>query len=105
MSSVLTEHFGYLSDQIKVDRYKTVIDRIVRPKHIVLDLGCGSGVLGLMALRAGAQKVYFVEEGVILEAARQTIVNAGLADKAEFFQTNSFQLPCPNRSISSFATM
>ena len=97
MSSVLSEHFSYLSDRVKVDRYKAVIDRLVRPGHVVLDLGCGSGVLGLMALRAGARKVYFVEEGVILEAARQTVVNAGLADKAEFLQTNSFQLTLPEQ--------
>jgi len=97
MPSVLEEHFGYLSDRVKVDRYKTVIDRIVRPDHAVLDLGCGSGLLGLMALRAGARKVYFVEEGVILEAARQTVVNAGLADRAEFIQTNSFQLTLPDK--------
>ncbi len=97
MSSVLEEHFGYLSDRVKLDRYKAVIERIVRPEQIVLDLGCGSGVLGLMALRAGAKKVYFVEDGVILEAARQTVVNAGLADSAEFIQTNSFQLTLPEQ--------
>jgi SAM-dependent methyltransferase len=97
MSSVLEEHFGYLSDRVKADRYKTVIDRLVRPEHTVLDLGCGSGVLGLMALRAGAQKVFFIEEGVILEAARQTVVNAGFADKAEFIQSNSFQLRLPEQ--------
>ena len=97
MTSVLEEHFGYLSDQVKIDRYKTVIERIVRPEHTVLDLGCGSGVLGLMALKAGAQKVYFVEEGVILEAARQTVVNAGFSDRAEFIQTNSYQLSLPER--------
>ena len=97
MPSVLEEHYGYLSDRVKIDRYKAVIDRLVRPEHTALDLGCGSGVLGLMALRAGARKVYFVEEGVILEAARQTVINAGFGDQAEFFQTNSFQLTLPEQ--------
>ena len=64
---------------------------------MVLDLGCGTGLLGLMALRAGARKVYFIEEGPIIELARRTIADAGFADKAEFLQANSYQLSLPER--------
>ena len=76
-------------------QYQAAIEQIVRPEHVVLDLGCGSGSLGLMALRAGAQKVFFVEEESILEVARQTVSSAGFADRAEFFQENSFELVLP----------
>jgi protein arginine N-methyltransferase 1 len=97
MAKTLDEHYGYLSDRVKLEKYQVAIDRLVRPEHVVLDLGCGSGLLGLMALRAGARKVLFVEEGAIIEVARQTVTNAGFADKAEFFQTNSFELSLPER--------
>jgi SAM-dependent methyltransferase len=92
MAKILDEHFGYLSDQVKVEQYRTALDQLVRPEHSVLDLGCGAGLLGLMALRAGARKVIFVEEGEIIEVARRTVAEAGFGDRAEFFQTNSFEL-------------
>ena len=97
MAKTLEEHFSYLSDRVKIKQYRTAIDQVVRPEHVVLDLGCGAGLLGLMALRAGAQKVLFVEEGDIIEVARLTIANAGFEDKAEFFQTNSFELTLPEQ--------
>ena len=97
MAKTLEEHHGYLADRVKIAQYQAAIDRAVHPEHTVLDLGCGSGLLGLMALRAGASKVYFVEEGSVLEVARQTIMNAGFAGKSEFFLANSFELTLPER--------
>jgi protein arginine N-methyltransferase 1 len=98
MATTLDEHFGYLSDRTKLAQYQAAIEQLVRPGHVVLDLGCGSGLLGLMALRAGARKVIFVEEGTIIEAARRTIEEAGFGDRAEFFQRNSFELALPERA-------
>jgi len=97
MPNTLEEHYGYLSDRAKLKAYESAINRLVQPDSIVLDLGCGSGLLGLMALRAGARKVLFVEEGEVIEVARQTIDQAGFGDKAEFFQTNSFELEIHDR--------
>jgi protein arginine N-methyltransferase 1 len=97
MAKTLDEHFSYLADRTKLERYQMAIDAVVGPEHVVLDLGCGSGSLGLMALRAGARKVLFVEEGPIIEAARRTISGAGLSDRAEFIQGNSFELALPGR--------
>ena len=97
MAKTLEEHYGYLADRVKLDRYQAAIDHAVRPEHVVLDLGCGSGLLGLMALRAGALKVLFVEEASVIEVARRTIGEAGFADRAEFFQANSFELELPER--------
>ena len=97
MPKTLEEHYGYLSDRVKLKAYESAINQLVRPDSIVMDLGCGSGLLGLMALRAGAHKVLFVEEGEVIEVARQTIVQAGFDDRAEFFRTNSFELSLPER--------
>jgi len=92
MTKTLDEHYYYLNDRVKLEQYQAAISRQVRAEHVVLDLGCGSGLLGLMALRAGAAKVLFVEEGAIIEVARQTVVEAGFGDRAEFLQVNSFEL-------------
>jgi protein arginine N-methyltransferase 1 len=97
MPKTLEEHYGYLSDRVKLKAYESAINRLVQADHTVLDLGCGSGLLGLMALRAGARKVLFVDEGEVIEVARQTIAQAGFGDKAEFFRTNSYQLALPEK--------
>jgi protein arginine N-methyltransferase 1 len=97
MAKTLEEHFSYLSDRVKLERFRAAIEKVVGPEAIVLDLGCGSGPLGLMALRAGARKVLFLEEGPIIETARRTITDAGFADRAEFIQGNSFELSLQGR--------
>jgi len=98
MAKTLDEHYGYLSDRVKLGQYQAAISRLVRPEHTVLDLGCGTGLLGLMALRAGASKVLFVEEASVIEVARRAVTEAGFAGKAEFFQANSFELALPEKA-------
>jgi len=51
-----------------------------------------------MALRAGAKKVLFVEEGSVIEVARQTVAKAGFSERAEFLQINSFELALAERA-------
>ena len=92
MAKTLEEHYGYLADHVKLERYQAAIERVVGAETVVLDLGCGSGPLGLMALRAGARRVLFVEQDPIIEVARRTITDAGFADRAEFIQRKSFEL-------------
>ena len=98
MAKSLEEHFGYLSDTIKVQRYRAAMDKAVSSGDVTIDLGCGSGLLGLMALEAGAGKVIFVEEGDVIELARRTVADAGFAGKAMFFKENSFQLALPEKA-------
>lgn len=97
MANTLDEHHGYLADPVKAQKYQAAIERTVRSGHSVLDLGCGSGLLGLMALRAGARKVIFVDEGAVIEVARRTVTEAGFSDRAEFLRANSFELSLPER--------
>ena len=92
MPATLDEHYSYLTDKVKLARYEAAITQVVTPGQAVMDLGCGSGLLGLMALRAGAGHVLFVEEGPIIEVARRAVDEAGFTDKAEFHNVNSFEL-------------
>jgi protein arginine N-methyltransferase 1 len=97
MAKTLDEHYGYLADRIKIEKYRAAIEQLVRPEHVVLDLGCGTGVLGLMALHAGARKVLFVEEKPVIELARGAVIKAGLTYKAEFYQASSLELSLPEK--------
>lgn len=95
MPAILDEHYSYLTDRVKVARYRAAIERVAGPGRTVLDLGCGSGLLGLLALRAGADKVLFVDHGPIIEVARRAVREAGFSERAEFFRANSFDIALP----------
>jgi len=97
MNSILKEHFGYLSDAIKRQQYEGAIADVVAPGTVVLDLGCGSGLLGLMALRAGADIVHFVDETAILEVAKGSVARQGWLNRARFHRCNSFELELAQR--------
>lgn len=89
---MLDEHFDYLSDSRRLERFKAAIASIVRPGDVVVDLGCGSGVLGLLCLEAGAARIVAIDSGPILEVARETFRRAGLADRCDFLRGRSFRV-------------
>jgi len=74
-------HFGIHEEMLKDEvRTKTYMKAILNNKHlfqdkIVLDVGCGTGILCMFAAKAGAKKVIGVECASIVEQA-QKIVNA-----------------------------
>lgn len=97
MSIVLDEHLGYVADATRLEQFKAAISLVVKPGCRVADLGCGSGILGLLCLQAGASHVCFVDDGAMLDVARQALVRAGLADRASFVRGRSQQLSLAER--------
>src|SRR5262245_14090900 len=87
---MLEEHLGYLRDVKRLALYERALGQSVRAGDVALDLGCGTGVLGMMALRAGASFVHCIDSGPILRAAQQSFERADLADRASFLQSRSF---------------
>jgi protein arginine N-methyltransferase 1 len=57
----LSEHRHYLSDEVRFAAYERALRALCGEGPTVLDLGAGTGLLGLTALRYGARKVYGVE--------------------------------------------
>ena len=50
-----------LSDQARIAAYRKALSELVTPGDIVAELGCGSGVLGRLALESGAGTVYAID--------------------------------------------
>ena len=62
MSLLIDAHRQFLEDAVRLDAFSRAIAEVVRPGHVVVDLGSGTGVLGLLACRAGASRVYSVDQ-------------------------------------------
>ncbi len=77
----ITEHAGYLRDEVKLAAYRAALAEVVKPGMTVLDLGAGTGILGLLAAEAGAHRVYAVDSGSIVGAARVVAQVNGYADR------------------------
>jgi protein arginine N-methyltransferase 1 len=91
-ASELIEHGSYVSDAIKIDAYRRALRNVVRPDDVVIDMGCGTGLLGLLALEAGAARVIAVDSGPILELARETFEANGFRDCVEYCRMRSSEL-------------
>lgn len=89
---MIDEHLGYLSDGKRQEIFRAAIEKAVFPGARVLDLGCGTGILGLLCLRQGAGFVEAIEEAAIIEAARRSFQRAGLGDQVRWHHNNSFRV-------------
>ena len=94
---MLDEHAGYVSDPIRLDRFRAAIARALKPGDHVVDLGCGSGILGLLCLEAGASHVTAIDSTAMIEVARETFTRAGFDDRTSFVHGHSqrVELPAP----------
>lgn len=97
MSLQLDEHRLYLSDRPRLAAFAAAIMAVVRPGDVVVDLGCGTGILGLMACRAGAARVYALERSGMLDVARQAARANGFADRIVHLHGESVRLDLPER--------
>ena len=71
-----------LKDSIRTDAYR---DFIYDNKHlfkdkVVLDVGCGTGILSMFCARAGAKLVIAVDNSDIIERAREIVYDNGFGD-------------------------
>ncbi|MDQ3169834.1 MAG: 50S ribosomal protein L11 methyltransferase [Acidobacteriota bacterium] len=97
MSLQLEEHRAYLADRPRVEALRRAIHATVRPGDVVLDLGCGTGVLGLIACEAGASRVYAVDDGGMIEIARAIAQASGYGPRIIHVPGHSTKIDLPER--------
>ncbi len=81
MSRVVDLHREFLDDPVRLAAFRAALRERVRPGDVVIDLGAGTGILGLLACEAGASRVYAVEASGIIEVARRVARANGFADR------------------------
>ncbi|MEZ4400788.1 MAG: class I SAM-dependent methyltransferase [Kofleriaceae bacterium] len=98
------EQAAMVLDRVRVDAYARAIAATVRPGDVVLDLGTGTGLLAMLAARAGARRVFAVERTGAIALARELITANQLGDVVELIRADVTELdalPEPPRVIVS----
>jgi len=86
-------HFAMLNDEERNSAYERALNKVVTDKSVVLDIGSGSGLLAMMAARAGAKSVVSCEMNpTIAELARETVQLNGYADRIKIINKKSMDL-------------
>ncbi len=81
ISTVPRWHFPMLNDLERNDAFAVALERVMIPGAHVLDIGSGTGLLAMMAARAGAASVTTCEQNPMLaELARRIIAQHGFSD-------------------------
>lgn len=95
MSLIVDEHRHYLQDYSRLAAFRHAIQELVTPGSVVVDLGSGTGILGLLACEAGAKRVYSIEETGLIELAREICAANGFADRVHFIKALSTRVELP----------
>jgi len=100
-------HFGIheemLKDEVRMKAYRSAIlnNRHLFRDRIVLDVGCGTGIMSLFAARAGAKKVYGLDNSDIIVQAIQIVKDNKLEDTITLIKgkVEEIELPVPSVDI------
>jgi hypothetical protein len=89
------EHGWTVQDHRRTDSYLAAIRATVRDDDVVYDIGTGSGILAVMAARAGARHVYAIEVSGIGQVAQRVFEVNGVADRITLIRDWSTQVELP----------
>ncbi len=90
----IESHIPMLADTKRVLGYARAIQAHA-PGKTVAELGCGTGILSLVAARAGAQFVWTVEESDIADVAAGVFRANRVRDRVHLVRANSFDVEPP----------
>ena len=83
LSVLLTDiHETMLKDSVRTDAYRHFIydNKHLFKDKIVLDVGCGTGILSMFCAKAGAKKVLAVDNSDIIDKARANVFENALGE-------------------------
>ena len=86
-----------LTDKVRTSSYASFIlgTPTVFNDAVVLDVGCGTGILSMFAARSGAKRVYAVDASDIVKRAKQIIEDNGHEDVITYVSSLTETAICP----------
>jgi len=98
-------HFGIheemIKDNVRTRTYKNsmLMNRHLFKDKVVLDVGCGTGILSMFAARAGAKQVYGVECSKIAESAAKIVEANNLSDVIKIIKGKIEEISLPVEKV------
>ena len=94
-------HYVMLTDRVRTSTYATFIlsNPSLFQNAVVMDVGCGTGILSLFAARAGAKRVIAVEASKVGDKADANFKASGYADKITYVLRPFFDTQLMNECI------
>jgi hypothetical protein len=89
-------HYRMLGDTIRVDAYRRAIEQVVEPGTHVVEIGTGTGVLAVLAARAGA-RVTALEQYALVQLAREVVQASGVKEQVKLVRGRSDQVKLDER--------
>lgn len=91
-------HELMLGDRLRMAAFRAAIGEAVRPGHVVLDLGTGTGILAQWALEAGAARAYGLDVSAsVLDTAVRRLGGAGFGERFRPVLGMSYGVELPER--------
>merc|ERR1719259_1523095 len=98
-----------LKDEVRTLTYRNSMwhNKHLFKNKVVLDVGCGTGILSMFAAKAGAAKVIGVDMSSIVDYAKKIVADNGLSDTVTIIRgkVEEIELPVPKVDIIIFEWM
>lgn len=95
--TIIGFHRTLLADEPRTNAFAEAIRRTVTPDDVVLDLGSGTGVLAMFAARAGARRIFAIEEQHTADLAYILLRRNG-CERVELLHAHSKEVELPERA-------
>ncbi len=86
-------HFPMMNDSVRNSGYEKALGAAIKKGDVVLDIGTGSGLLAMLAIRQGASRVITCEEIPMIARKAQEIIRLnGYSDRIQIINKRSTSL-------------
>jgi len=82
-------HEEMLADSVRLNAYYAAIERYVRPQHVVVDIGTGTGILAFLAAAKQPRKIYAIDHSNKLLDYARAAAAANDVTNVSFIAANS----------------
>ncbi|KAH9418471.1 arginine methyltransferase 1 [Dermatophagoides pteronyssinus] len=90
-------HEEMLKDEVRTKAYKNAVmmNRHLFKNKVVLDVGCGTAILCMFAIKAGAKHAIGIECSSIIDVAKQIIADNNMSDKITLIKGKAEEIELP----------
>jgi protein arginine N-methyltransferase 1 len=91
-------HVAMLDDRMRVRAFISALENVIEKDDVVVELGTGTGILAVVAAKAGASRVLAIEASGISEVARRFIADNGVEGCVEIIHGWSTGVELPKKA-------